>query len=382
MLFLRGRRSVIAHLCAIAAFGDAFAKGAFGAENHGFDGVAVFHDSAADGNGDGDAIAPPCDFAGVDHATEAFGSAFDFVAAALGEDGEELVALPATEIIGGANGVFERLADDAENYGDGARSVARQHFVEMIHLHAKDGERDVMLFEDADIFSDMRLSDAVIEDAAGFVDAAVGGEFGLAAIPLGESNAFFEAFGGADDDAFGIADGERPELHGNAVAGLVAHRDERLRRLAVAHGSGGGSKIATELVVFAIRLAEKIVGVEAADDVLAEIASDALGTVVPEEDFAFAIDDVDGNVKVVEDAAEEVDFRETRHSFGAPRGIGGASLIPSGWVQRVRESTNSLGFLAGVLYLAAQFVCVNAELGMMRFVSGFDSGSGVPAKQK
>ena len=121
---------------------------------------------------------------------------------------------------------------------------------------------------------------------------------------------------------------------------------------------------------------------EAAEDVLAEIAGDALSAIIPKQDFAFAVNNVDGNMEVVENAAEEVDFRETRHSFGAPRGIGGASLIPSGWVQRVREATNSLGFLAGVLYLAAQFVCVNAELGMMRFVSGFDSGSGVPAKQK
>src|SRR5580698_6493023 len=173
MLFLRGRRSVIAHLCAIAAFGDAFAKGAFGAENHGFDGVAVFHDSAADGNGDGDAIAPPCDLAGVDHATQAFGSALDFVAAALGEDGEKLVALPTAEIVGGAYSVFERLTNDAKDHSNCAGPVTRQDFVEMIHLHAEDGERDAMLFEEANVFADVRLRDAVIENATGFVDAAV-----------------------------------------------------------------------------------------------------------------------------------------------------------------------------------------------------------------
>jgi hypothetical protein len=95
----------------------------------------------------------------------------------------------------------------------------------MIHLHAEDGKRDVMVFEEADIFADVRLRDAVIEDAAGFVDAAVGGELGLAAIPFGERDAFFETFGGADDDAVGIAHRKSPELYGNAMTGFVAHGD-------------------------------------------------------------------------------------------------------------------------------------------------------------
>jgi hypothetical protein len=308
---------VIAHLGAIAAFGDAFAERAFGAENHGFDGVAVFDDGASDGNGDGDAIAPPCDFAGVDHAAEAFGCALDFVTAALGENGEELIGLPAAEVVGGTHGVFERRSDDAKNYGDGAGTVALEDFVEMIHLHAENGEREMMLFEEADIFTDVRLRYAVIEDAAGFVDAAVGGEFGLATIPIRERNAFFETLGGADDGAVGIADGKSPELNGDAVAGFVTHGDERLGGFAVAHGGGGGSEIAGELIVFAIGFTEEIVGVEAADDVLAKVAGDAFGAIVPEENFAFAIDDVDGDVEIVEDAAKEIDFREARHRSSA-----------------------------------------------------------------
>jgi hypothetical protein len=302
------------HLRAVAAFGDAFAERVLGAENHGFDGVAVFYDGAADGNGDGDAIAPPCDFAGVDHAAQALGCALDVVAAALGEDGEKLIALPAAEIVGGTHGIFERLADDAENDRDGAGSIACQYFVEMIHLHAEDGKWNVMFFEDADVFGDMRLRDAVIEDAAGFVDAAIGGEFRLTAIPFGEGDAFFETLGGSDDGAVGIANGESPDLNGDAMAGFVAHGDERLGGLAVAHRGGGGSERAGEFIVFAVGLAEKIVGVEAAEDVLAKIAGDALGAVVPEENFAFAIDDVDGDVEIVEDATKEIDFSEARHS--------------------------------------------------------------------
>ena len=157
----------------------------------------------------------------------------------------------------------------------------------------------------------------MIEDAAGFVDAAVGGEFGLATIPIRERNAFFETLGGADDGAVGITHGKSPELDGDAMAGFVAHGDERLGGLAFAHGGGGGSEIAGELVVFTVGLAEKIVGVEAADDVLAEIAGDALGAVVPEQDFAFTVDDVDGDVEIVEDAAKEIDFREARHRSSA-----------------------------------------------------------------
>ena len=160
----------------------------------------------------------------------------------------------------------------------------------------------------------MGLRDAVIEDAAGFVDAAVGGEFSLAAIPFGERDAFLKAFGSADNDTFGIADGERPELNGDAMAGFVAHGDERLGGLAFTDGGGGGRVCAGELIVFSVGLTEKIVGVEAADDVLTEIAGDALGAIVPEEDFTFAIDDVDGDVEIVEDAAKEIDFREKRHA--------------------------------------------------------------------
>jgi hypothetical protein len=184
----------------------------------------------------------------------------------------------------------------------------------MIHLHAEDGEWNVMFFEEAYVFANVRLRDAMIEDAAGFIDAAVRGELGLAAIPFGERNTFFEAFGGADDDAIGIAHRESPELNRNAVAGFVAHGNEGLRGLAFAHGSSGRGVRAGELIVFAVGLAEEIVGVQTPYDVLAEITGDALGTVVPEENFSFAIDDVDGDVEIVEDAAKEIDFRETRHS--------------------------------------------------------------------
>ena len=52
----------------------------------------------------------------------------------------------------------------------------------------------------------------------------------------------------------------------------------------------------------------------AADHLLAQIAGDPFGAVIPEQYFSFAIDDVDGNVKVVEDAAKEIDFSESRHS--------------------------------------------------------------------
>ena len=46
-------------------------------------------------------------------------------------------------------------SDDTEDDGDGARSIARLDFVEMIELHAEDGERDVMFFEEADVFADV-----------------------------------------------------------------------------------------------------------------------------------------------------------------------------------------------------------------------------------
>ena len=42
---------------------------------------------------------------------------------ALCENGEELIALPSAEKISGTYGAFECLADNAENDGDGARSV-------------------------------------------------------------------------------------------------------------------------------------------------------------------------------------------------------------------------------------------------------------------
>ena len=154
----------------------------------------------------------------------------------------------------------------------------------------------------------------MIEDAAGFVDAAVSGELGLAAVPFSERDAFFETFGGTDDDAIGIPYRESPELNRNAVAGFVAHGNEGLRGPTFAHGGGSRRERAGEFVVFAVGFAEKIVGVEAADDVLTEVAGDALGAIVPEENFTFAVDDVDGDVEIVEDAAKQVDFRETRHS--------------------------------------------------------------------
>ena len=44
-------------------------------------------------------------------------------------------------------------------------------------------------------------------------------------------------------------------------------------------------------------------------------------------DFAFAVDDVDGDVEIVEDAAKEIDFRE--RAIRKLRGkMGGASLSP------------------------------------------------------
>jgi hypothetical protein len=61
-----------------------------------------------------------------------------------------------------------------------------------------------------------------------------------------------------------------------------------LDRLALAHGNRGGGAWPGKVVVVAVGLAEKIVVVRTADDFLAEISGDALGAVVPENDFAGA----------------------------------------------------------------------------------------------
>ncbi len=60
----------------------------------------------------------------------------------------------------------------------------------------------------------------------------------------------------------------------------------------------------------------------AADDVLAKIAGDALGAIVPEKDLAFAIDDINGDVEIVEYAAKEIEFREARHAVLRPSAMG------------------------------------------------------------
>src|SRR5580698_8587531 len=146
----------------------------------------------------------------------------------------------------------------------------------MIEPDAQDGKRHMMLGEESQVFADVRMDHAVVENSAGLIDAAVGGQLGLAAVPVGDGDAFVKSLGGAHDGTFGVANWEGPEFYGDTVSGLVAQRDAMgLDRLAFAHGDGSGGTGSRQVIVVAVGFAEKVVVVHPADHVLAKVSGDA-----------------------------------------------------------------------------------------------------------
>jgi len=171
-----------------------------------------------------------------------------------------------------------------------------------------------MLREESQVLANVRMDHAVVENTARLIDAAIGGEFGLAAVPVGDRDAFVKRFGGPHDGAFGIANGKGPKVHGDTVAGLVAQGNSMsLDGLTLAHGDRSAGAGPRQVVVVAVGFAEKVIVVRSADDVLAKVPGYAFGAIVPENDFAAPIDDIDGDVQVLQDGAEEVKVSGLRH---------------------------------------------------------------------
>jgi hypothetical protein len=88
---------------------------------------------------------PPSNLGALDHSAQAVAHAGNFRAIAFGHYREKFMILPAAEIVGRAEAAFECLPSDAQHGGNGAISVARLDFEQMIESDAQNAEGDTAL---------------------------------------------------------------------------------------------------------------------------------------------------------------------------------------------------------------------------------------------
>jgi hypothetical protein len=98
-----------------------------------------------------------------------------------------------------------------------------------------------------------------------------------------------KALDGADESGGGAAQRRGAEADGDAVAVLVMEVDLGLETLGAAEDGPQGAPSLAEQASLAIHVAEKVVGARRAEHLLARVARDPLGTLVPERNRSVGV---------------------------------------------------------------------------------------------
>jgi hypothetical protein len=92
----------------------------------------------------------------------------------------------------------------------------------------------------------------------------------------------------------------------NIVSGFVVKRTGRLGGVRGLHGEGDGAILAAEFASRLIAMQERFRDARVADDIMAEMAGDALGSGTPDHDFLSEIDDAESDRQTFEDRAADL----------------------------------------------------------------------------
>ena len=140
------------------------------------------------------------------------------------------------------------------------------------------------------------------------------GQIVLIAYAVGQEGVFIKAFRGSDYGALPVADGYSADANRYAVAGAVMEEHLDFAGPAVVDGRDDGtSRAAMETVAF-VALGEDVIVANVAENLVAPVAGNLLGAVIPKQNFSIAPDEVDPSLYAVEDDAENLWIMQSQHA--------------------------------------------------------------------
>src|ERR1700722_235076 len=209
------------------------------------------------------------------------GRMIGFDGVAFGQNGKECFIVQPPYAVRGPQAVGDGLRHGVQNAAQRHGPILRAQLGQAIDTHTGDAEGQSVFGGSQQTFLQHGSDISEAEHTAGLVHAAVLVELAATAVGFTRSAVLVKTFGGADDYAVVATNGSGPHPQENLMSGAVTDGYVGIGGPAVTqHGSQGTADLAHSGLVLA-RSREKVAAVMA-DDVLAQVAGDALGAFVPE----------------------------------------------------------------------------------------------------
>jgi hypothetical protein len=194
--------------------------------------------------------------------------------------------------------------------------------IQSFEAEAQNTERNLYFVKSAKRLAQVRLHHDVTGYAGYVIHAAGKVQAVFVVIGAGRFLPIFQGFGGADDRAMGIANGDSADVDGNFVPGLVMQETDGLRWLRCFDRASQWAILVAELAARLIALQQGFSDAGVADDFVALAAGDAFGAIAPEDNFLLHVDDTEASGQAVEDAGTDFGFMKFGHEWTAENSAG------------------------------------------------------------
>jgi hypothetical protein len=152
----------------------------------------------------------------------------------------------------------------------------------------------------------MGLHQCMAGDIGDFVDAAGKRQVFGGMAEAGGGLKLFKGLNRANNRAVLVVHGNGVDANGNFISRLVMQEANALSRMRGFDGACDGAIFFAEFTARLIAMQQAFGDAGVTDDLVAEVSSNALGAVAPEDDFLLHVDDGQAGRKAIENAAADV----------------------------------------------------------------------------